>query len=167
MKFSFHTCGLERVTFEEAIEELADIGYAACGPIVGPGCHLDPGTVADSQIASFKNLAGECGIAFSILNPWKTGGFAAGVERGETEAFYRSALDLAADLGASGVKFLPGSPGDIVDWMAVMKALDETGYAGWVELVHYPWFPPDFHRQVFSWATELASKTGKGMQHDQ
>ena len=33
---------------------------------------------------------------------------------------------------------VPGAPGDIVDWEAVMQALKETGYTGFVELVTYP-----------------------------
>lgn len=267
MKFSFHTCGLEWFSFEEAIHELADIGYAACGPIVGPDCHLDPDTLTDSQKTSYKKLAKERELAFSILNPWRAGSFVAGIESGETERFYRKALDLAADLGALGVRFLPGAfaagenagwramitvlkplchhaervgvdllmhnhenqlidtangfallrhhvgsdrlqinldcanlailmddpcrairefrehlrqvrvkgmnntypfaqqcvpgtPGDIVDWEAVMEALKEVGYGSYVELVHYPWFPPDFHRRVFEWATALAAKVG-------
>ena len=54
MNSSFHTCGLEWFTFEEAINELADIGYAACGPILGPGYHIDPDTITDSQKTATK-----------------------------------------------------------------------------------------------------------------
>ena len=267
MKLSFHTCGLEWYTFEDAINELADIGYDACGPILAPGGHIDPDTITDSQKTAYKNLAKDRNIAFSILNPWKVGGFAAGVASGETERFYHQALDVAADLGAPGVKFLPGSfatgenagwqdmikvlkplchhakqvgvaltmqnhenqlidtangfallrhhlgsdyiqfnldcsnmailmddpsrairdfkdhlgyvrikgmndyypfaqqcppgiPGDIVDWEAVMSALKEVGYTGYVEPVTYPWFPPDFPRYAFTWARNLAAKVG-------
>ena len=42
-------------------------------------------------------------MEFSILNPWKVGGFAAGVESGATRDFYHKALDLAAEIGASRV----------------------------------------------------------------
>ena len=267
MQFSFHTCGLEWFSFEEVINELAEVGYAACGPIVGPGCHLDPDTITDSQKTAYRKLARDRKIVFSILNPWKIEGFAAGVESGATERFFRQALDLAAEFGAAGVKFLPGgfaggeaagwramvqvlkplchhaeqvgvdllmhnhenqlidtangfallrhhlgserlqinldcanlailmddpcrairdfkdhlryirvkgmsnyypfaqqcvpgAPGDIVDWEAVMQALKETGYTGFVELVTYPWFPPDFHRSTFSWAADLADRVG-------
>lgn len=265
MRFSFHTCGLEWFSFEEAINELADIGYAACGPILGPDCHLDPDTITDSQKTAYKNLARDRNLAFSILNPWKISGFAAGVAEGQTERFFHQALDLAADLGAAGVKFLPGgfatgenagwramiqvlkplchhaekvgvdllmhnhenqlidtangfallrhhtgsdrlqinldganlailmddpcrairdfrdhlrhvrvkgmhsyypfaqqcvpgAPGDIVDWEAVLRTLEEVGYAGYVELVAYPWFPPDFPRQALAWAADLAAR---------
>ncbi len=265
MKLSFHTCGLEWVSFEEAINELADIGYAACGPITGPDCHLDPDDLTDSRKAFYKNLARERNIAFSILNPWRVGGFVDGVQSGETERFYRQILDLAADLGASGVKFLPctfsdgeregwrlmiqvlkplcrhaeevgidllmhnhenhlidtangfallrhhldserlqvnldcanlailmddpcraivdfkdhlrhvrikgmfryypysqqcvpGEPGDIVDWDSVFRTLKAVDYTGFVELVPYQGFPPDFPRSGFSWASSLDSK---------
>ena len=264
MKWSFHTCGLEWYSFEEAIVELAEVGYDSCGPTVGPGSHIDPDTITDSEKAAYKKLAGEKGISFSVLNPWKVGGFAAGVESGQTEAFYRKTLDLAAEFGAYGVKFLPGSfaggesggwramiqvlkplchhaeqvgvdllmhnhenqlidtangfallrhhvgserlqinldcanlailmddpcqairdfgdhlryvrvkgmynyypfaqqcvpgnPGDIVDWKAVVQTLKEVGYEGHVELVTYPWFPLDFHRQVIAWANDLVA----------
>ena len=267
MKLSFHTCGLEWFSFEEAIGELADIGYDACGPIVCSGGHLDPDAITDSQKTAFKNLARDRGIAFAILNPWKVGGFAAGGESGETERFYRQALDLAADLGAAGVKFLPGSfpsgenagwrvmirvlrilchhaeevgvdllmhnhenqlidtangfsllrhhvgsprlninldvgnlamlmddpsaairdfreelrhvrvkgihdhypyaqqcepgaGGDIVDWRSVLATLKEVEYGGYVELVAYPWFAPDFHRTGYTWARQLGEGVG-------
>ncbi len=109
MKFSFHTCGLERLHFEEAIIKLAEVGYAACGPIVGPGCHLDPFTITDSQKSSYRRLAEELKIHFCILNPWRVGDFVSGVPSGKTERFYTKALDLAADLGVPAVKFLSGS----------------------------------------------------------
>jgi sugar phosphate isomerase/epimerase len=51
-------------------------------------------------------------------------------------------------------------PGDIVDWKGVMEALKEIGYAGYVELVTYPWFSPDFHRDAFAWATNLVAEVG-------
>jgi len=267
MKFSFHTCGLEWLPFEEVVNQLADLGYAACGPIVGPDCHLDPDTLNNSQKESYKNLVEARNMEFSILNPWKVGGFAAGVESGATRDFYHKALDLAAEIGASGVKFLPGgfasgeaagwkamvqilrplcyhaeqvgvdllmhnhenhlidtangfallrrhlgseqlqinldcanlailmddpchairnfkdnlrhirvkgmsnyypfaqqcvpgSPGDIVDWRTVFEALVEIDYTGFVELVTYDWFPPDYSRFSIEWATALADEVG-------
>ena len=267
MKVSFHTCGLEWFSLEEAINEMADIGYAAFGPILATGGHLDPETITDSQKTACRNLARDRNIALSILNPWKIGGVAAGVESGHTASFYRKALDLAADLGASGVKFMagrfvagenegwkvmikalkplchhaeqvgvdllihnhenqlidtangfallrhhigsdrlqvnldvsnmailmddpcrairdfkdnlryirikgmsnyypfaqqcePGAAGDIVDWEAVFGALKEVGYTGYVELVTYPWFSPDFHKSGYAWATEMVEKVG-------
>ena len=267
MRFSFHTCGLEWYSFAEAIDELAAAGYEAVGPIVGPGCHLDPETITDSQKKSFKKQVADHGMVFSVLNPWKVAGFAAGVAEGETERFYRQALDLAADLGACGVKFLsgsfaggegagwramievlkplchhaekvgvdllmhnhenqlldtantfallrrhlgserlqinldaanlailmddpcrairthaqhlryvrvkgmnnyypfaqqcvPGAPGDIVDWQGVFGVLGEIDYAGYVELVYYPWLPPAFHRDCLAWARQLAAAVG-------
>ena len=265
MNFSFHTCGLEWLTFEETIDILAGIGYDACGPIVGHGCHLDPETITEGQKKAYRKQAKDRGIKFAVLNPWRVTGFATGVESGETERFYMKALDLAADMDASGVRFLPGAyaqgesagwramiqvlkplchhaeqvgvdllmhnhenqlidtangfellrhhigsdrlqinldcanlailmddpcsairtfgdhlrqvrvkgmnnhypfaqqcvpgaPGDIVDWEAVLRTLNEIGYRGYVELVHYAWFPPDFHERVFEWATDLATK---------
>jgi sugar phosphate isomerase/epimerase len=125
MRISFHTCGLEWFSLEEAIRELADIGYAAFGPILAAGGHLDPDTITDSQKTEYRDLARECNIAFSILNPWKIGGFAAGADSGETERFFHQALDLAADLGAFGVKFLPGSlpSGENNGWRAMIEVL--------------------------------------------
>ena len=125
MRFSFHTCGLEWIPFEEVIAELAETGYSACGPIVGPDCHLDPETLSDSQKNAYRSLARDRGVDFAILNPWKVGGFAAGVEKGETERFYMQALDLAADMGAAGVKFLPGgfSGGEAAGWRAMVQVL--------------------------------------------
>ncbi len=267
MEFSFHTCGLEWLTMEEAINELADVGYSACGPITGPGSHLDPTAITDSQKTAYKNLAKDRDIAFAILNPWGVGGFAAGVPSGETERFYRQSLDLAADMDAAGIRFLPGtvaagenagwramiqvlkplchhaeqvgvdllihnhenhlvdtangfallrhhvgserlqinldcgnlaillddpcraiqdfkdnlrhvrfkgmhgyypfsqqcvpgSPGDIVDWKAVLQTLVKVDYSGYVELVPYAWFPPDFHKTGFAWAANLAAEMG-------
>lgn len=266
MKLTFHTCGLEWVTFEPAIERLAATGYDGIGPIVGPGCHLDPATLTDSQKAGYRQLVADHGLAFSTLNPWKMGSLLAGVANGETERFFRTALDLAADLGAPSVKFLPGGwpdgenagwrlmvqvmrlicnhaeqvgvdllmhnhenqlidtanffgllrqhvgserlrinldcgnlaillddpcrairdypseiayvrikgmqgnypfyqqcppgiPGDIVDWSAVVRTLDEVGYDGWLELVTYPWFPPDFYQTGYTWARDLLAAT--------
>ena len=103
MKFSFHTRGLEWLPFEEVVNQLADLGYAACGPIVGPDCHLDPDTLNNSQKEAYKNLVEARNMEFSILNPWKVGGFAAGVENGVTRKFYHKALDLAAEIGASRI----------------------------------------------------------------
>jgi sugar phosphate isomerase/epimerase len=266
MKISFHTCGLRWFSFEETLGALADAGYDACGPTVGPGCHLDPETLTDSEKSAYKKLARQRNIAFSVLNPWKVG-FLGGIESGETERFFRKALDIAADLGADGVKFLPesfpegenagwramigvlkplchhaeqvgvdllmhnhenllidtancfallrhhvgserlqinldcanmailmddpcrairdfagnlayvrikgfndyyphghqcvpGSPGDIVDWEAVLRTLAEVGYADYLELVTYDHFPPDFHRTGIEWLKATAAKVG-------
>ena len=125
MKISFHTCGLEWFSLEEAILELAEIGYTSFGPILAPGGHLDPDTLTDSQVTAYKELAKECNIAISILNPWKISGFSAGVASGETERYFHRALDLAADLGAFGVKFLPGSfpAGETNGWRVMIKVL--------------------------------------------
>jgi sugar phosphate isomerase/epimerase len=265
MKLAFHTCGLEHMPFAAALERLADIGYEGCGPIVGPGCHLDPDGLTDSQKADYRAQAADLGLAFSTLNPWKMGSLVAGVASGETETFFRKALDLAAEMGAPGVKFLPGGwkegenagwrlmvpvvrricyhaeqvgvdllmhnhenqlldtanlfallrrhvgserlrinldcgnlailmddpsravqdhadqvayvrvkgmqgyypfyqqcppgePGDIVDWEGVVAALGRVGYEGWLELVTYPWFPPDFDRTGYAWARQLLDR---------
>jgi len=125
MKFSFHTCGLEWFTFEETIDTLAEIGYDACGPIVGPGCHLDPDAITDDQKKAYMKQAQDRGLEFAILNPWHVTGFAAGVGSGETERFYTRALDLAADMGASGVRFLPGAfdGGENAGWRAMIQVL--------------------------------------------
>lgn len=267
MKLSFHTCGLEWYSLEEAVAELAGTGYDGVGPCTGPGTHLDPEAAGASDKERLAMLAADAGISFSILNPWKVGGFAAGIESGETEAFYTRAIDLASEIGAEGVKFLPGSfaggeaagwkgmievlrklcrhaekagvdllmhnhenhlidtangfellrlhvgserlrinidcgnlamllddpcraigdhaadirhvrvkgihgrypfaqqapagsPGDIVDWEAVFRTLAGTGFAGFVEIVAYPWFPPDYHRTAYAWARDLAARTG-------
>ena len=39
-------------------------------------------------------------------------------------------------------------------------SLAETGFAGFVEIVAYPWFPPDYHRTAYAWARDLAARTG-------
>ena len=123
MKLSFHTCGLEWWSLEDAINELADIGYDACGPILAPGGHVDPDKITRSEIESYKRLAADRNLAISTLNPWKIGGFATKVESGETERFFRRALDLAAEFGAGSVKFLAGShpDGEMDGWKAMVK----------------------------------------------
>lgn len=123
MKLSFHTCGLEWWSLEDAINELADIGYDACGPILAPGGHVDPDKITSSEIESYKRLADDRNLAISTLNPWKIGGFATKVDSGETERFFRRALDLAAEFGAGSVKFLAGShpDGEMDGWKAMVK----------------------------------------------
>ncbi len=123
MKLSFHTCGLEWWSLEDAINELADIGYDACGPILAPGGHVDPDKITSSEIERYKQLAADRNLAISTLNPWKIGGFATKVESGETERFFRRALDLAAEFGAGSVKFLAGShpDGEMDGWKAMVK----------------------------------------------
>ena len=53
-----------------------------------------------------------------------------------------------------------GTPGDIVDWEAVFLTLKEIDFDGYVEMVTYQWFPPDYHRSAYVWARELGEKTG-------
>ena len=86
MKLSFHTCGLEWWSLEDAINELADIGYDACGPILAPGGHVDPEKITSSEIERYKQLAADRNLAISTLNPWKIGGFATKVERARRSA---------------------------------------------------------------------------------
>ena len=130
MKFSFMTNVLEWLTLEETIDQLAVIGYQACGPICGPGGHLDPEAMGDSQRRSLVNYANDRNMAFSILNPWHVGNFVAGVASGDTERFYSSAIELAADVGALGVRFLPGSfkDGERPGWQAMIQVLKPLCY---------------------------------------
>ena len=72
MKLSSHTCGLEWWVLDEAIAELAEIGYNGVGPCTGPGTHFDPDAATDSDKQNLKKLAADAGNAFSILNPWRS-----------------------------------------------------------------------------------------------
>lgn len=54
----------------------------------------------------------------------------------------------------------PGALGDIVDWRSVFEAVKEVSYEGYVELVAYAWFPSDFQRKTFAWASALAVEVG-------
>ena len=125
MIFSFMTNTLARCTVEETIEQLAAIGYQACGPITGPGCHLDPAGMGDSRRREVLKYASDHNLAFSILNPWNVGNFVAGIASGETERFYSEAIELAADVNASGVRFLPGAykDGERPGWQAMIQVL--------------------------------------------
>ena len=125
MKFSFMTNSLEWLRIEEVIDQLAAIGYQACGPTAGPGCHLDPADMGDSQRRAVLKYAEDHNMAFSILNPWNAGNFVAGIASGDTERFYAAAIELAADVNASGVRFLPGAfkDGERPGWQAMIKVL--------------------------------------------
>ena len=125
MKLSFHSCGLEWYPLDEAISELAEIGYDGVGPCTGPGTHLDPEAATDEELKNLKKLAAESGIEFSILNPWKVSSFIAGIASGETEAFYCKAIDLAVKVGAAAVKFLPGAcaEGEAAGWAAMIDVV--------------------------------------------
>ena len=66
------------------------VALGGCGSLPD---HLDPDAATDSDKQDLKKLAADAGNAFSIVNPWKVGGFAAGIKSGETEAFYNKAID--------------------------------------------------------------------------
>ena len=57
----------------------------------------------NSILHNLQNLVEAGNMGISILNPWKIGGFTAGVESGATRDFCHKALDLAAEIGASRI----------------------------------------------------------------
>ena len=46
-----------------------------------------------------------------------------------------------------------------LEWYSLEEAVFRT-LAGFVEIVAYPWFPPDYHRTAYAWARDLAAGTG-------
>jgi len=125
MQFSFHTCGFEGWPLEEVIVHLAKLGYSACGPTVGPSCHLDPDIITHSQLANIKTILADSGMKVALLNPWRVKGFANMAAEGTAERFYRKAMDMAAALDCPAVRFLSGAlpAGDQPSWAASIRAL--------------------------------------------
>ena len=132
LKFSFHMCGLEWWSFEEAVSHLAELGYDACGPIVGPGNHIDLETITDNRLAEMRRVIDDSGLAVALLNPWKVGGFTQMAVEGTAVSFYCKTLDVAAELGCPSVRFLTGSvsQGDRAGWVASINALREICHHG-------------------------------------
>lgn len=109
VKVSFHTLSYHYMDFDEVLAELAEEGYDGVGPAVGPEGHIDPANMEGRSTQDILRQVEKYGLELSILNPLGVPGLGEHEKRGDARSFYKTAIDLAADLGVKSVKFLSGS----------------------------------------------------------
>jgi sugar phosphate isomerase/epimerase len=124
-RLAFSTNAFKKTALKEALDAIAQAGYAAC-EIMADLPHMTPMTLTDDQIAGIASAVRSRNLAVSNINAF-TGFFAAGagptgdtyhptwLEHDEAARNVRiahtvSAIRLAKALGAESVSLQPGGP---------------------------------------------------------
>lgn len=126
---SFHTGGLVDRPLAWVLEHLGSIGYDAAEIVCGPEAHIRTGEPLAPQLAESKRLLADSGLRVAAINPYTLPAMVnlAKEDRARAIAFWTLLMDLAGELDAATVNFLPGwlPDGDAVAWKLLIEVLQE------------------------------------------
>lgn len=124
-RLAFSTNAFKKATLTEAIDAIAELGYAGC-EIMADQPHMTPSALAESEIRAIAGQLAANDLRVSNINAFT--GFFAGKERPTGDTYHptwvehdttargvriehtRACIRLAAALGASSVSLQPGGP---------------------------------------------------------
>ncbi len=109
------------------IEHLGSLGYDGIEIVCGPTAHIRTGEPLEPQLDDAKRLLAENNLKVAAINPYTHPSMApsAKQDRVETIAFWSQLMDIAVELGARNVNFLPGwlPDGDREAWQILIDVL--------------------------------------------
>jgi len=109
------------------IEHLGSLGYDGIEIVCGPTAHIRTGEPLEPQLDDAKRLLAENNLKVAAINPYTHPSMApsAKQDRQETIAFWSQLMDIAVELGARNVNFLPGwlPDGDREAWQILIDVL--------------------------------------------
>lgn len=124
---SFHSGGHVDKPLPWLIEHLGDSGYDAIEIVCGPEAHIRTGEPLAPQLSRARALLERHNLAVSAVNPYTAPALVnqAHEDMDRAVGFWSSLIDIAVDLGAANVNFLPGwlADGDTVAWRVLIDAL--------------------------------------------
>jgi len=124
---SFHTGALVDKPLPWVLEHLGSIGYDAAEIVCGPEAHIRTGDPIAPQLAQAKRLLAEHHLQVSAINPYTLPPLVnlAKEDRERAIAFWTLLMDIAVELGAPNVNFLPGwlADGDAEAWKLLIDVL--------------------------------------------
>jgi sugar phosphate isomerase/epimerase len=126
---SFHSGGLVDRSLPWVIEHLGGIGYDAIEIVCGPEAHIRTSDPLEPQLQETKRLLAEQRLKVAAINPYTLPPMVnlAKEDRAEAIRFWSLLMDIAIELGAPTVNFLPGwlSDGDSTAWKLLIDVLQE------------------------------------------
>lgn len=124
---SFHTGGFVDRPLPWVLEHLATVGYDGVEIVCGPEAHIRTGEPLGPQLAEAKALLKTLGLKVAAINPYTAPAMVnyAREDMAGAERYWGMLLDIAVELGASKVNFLPGwlSDGDRPAWELLIRIL--------------------------------------------
>jgi len=124
---SFHTGGFVDKPLPWVLEHLAEVGYDGVEIVCGPEAHIRTGEPLEPQLSETKALLQSLGLRVAAINPYTAPAMVnyAKEDFDGAERFWGTLMDIAVELGASTVNFLPGwlPDGDRQAWELLIRIL--------------------------------------------